>query len=125
MDQIVHLIQTVATLLAMTLPVIGVTGGLQQFFGEAPDIPLGPFTIKGGQWLSALIAIAFDVIAHVAGWLPALGTYGSVQAASAAEWAILVALTSVVYGIGGMKQTPGPEPLPAGPTGPTGKAWQG
>ena len=105
MDQIVHLIETVATLLAMTLPVIGITGGLQQFFGEAPDIPLGPFTIKGGQWLSALIAIAFDAIGHVAGWLPPLGSYESVQAAGAAEWAILVALTSVVYKLGGFKQS--------------------
>lgn len=110
MENIAELVEAAVRLMAVVLPIIGVTGGIKGLVGGLPTLNLGAWQVPPGLYLSWLVALPLTAIAFVSGWLPPLETFGTVEAAIAAYWAFLAATSNMVRNAitGG-----GSEPAPA------------
>lgn len=122
--EIARIVTAAATILALILPVVGVTGGLKGLFDRAPDINVGPWTIKDGQYMSFLSAAGLLALAHFLGFGPDLSGVDSVGAFILAEWSALVVAANLVYSAAGYAgtldwdiefTTPEPTPEPEQP----------
>lgn len=93
---IAAIVASLVFVIALVLPTIGITGGLQQLFDGVPDIPLGKITIKGGLWLSWLVGGGVSALAYFVGRV-ALDFTGDPSTDFGALWMIVSFTSNLIY----------------------------
>lgn len=91
---------SVITVLTLVLPAIGLTGGIKGIFDSAPDLKIGPWTIRDGVWLSFLCSLALVVGANVLGLAPEVSSASPIGWL-AFQWSLLVTAANIVYNAAG------------------------
>ena len=90
------IVASLVFLVALVLPTIGITGGIQQIFDGVPDLHLGRVTVKGGLWLSWTVGALVSGFAYFVGRVTVDFT-GDPTVDFPALWAIVSFTANLVY----------------------------
>lgn len=93
---IAAIVASLVFLVALVLPTIGITGGIQQIFDGVPDLHLGKVTVKGGLWLSWLVGGLVSCLAYFVGRVT-LDFTGDPTVDLPALWAIVSFTANLIY----------------------------